>query len=106
MTIATEVAPPCDCLPPPFLRERASGGMPELDVPESADHDETRALVREFVEEGDEVEIYDTVMVKGEQNRLEGTVVGLEAEFVVLDTGSVSNERVQYADMDRMTVVS
>lgn len=80
--------------------------MSELDVPEEADRDEARRLVREFVDEGDEVEVYDTVMVRGEQNRVAGTVAGLEDEFVVLDTGSTATDRIKYGEVDRLTMVS
>lgn len=81
--------------------------MTELDVPEDADTQEARELVREFLSVGDEIEIYDTVMMTGEQNRLEGTVAGIEEEFVELEdaTESPATERIGYGDIDRVAIV-
>ena len=81
--------------------------MTELDVPQDADAQEARELVRELVSVGDEIEIYDTVMVAGEENRMTGTVVGIEEEYLELEdaTESPSTDRVSYGDIDRVAIV-
>ncbi len=81
--------------------------MTELDVPQDADAREARELVRELVSVGDEIEIYDTVMVSGEENRQEGTVVGIEEEYLELEelTDSPSTDRIGYGDIDRVAIV-
>lgn len=82
--------------------------MTELDMPDGVDNEEATALVREFADIGDRVELYHDAMSLDAENRITGTIVDIKPEYLELetDTDDPANERLQPTDIDRMSLVT
>lgn len=80
--------------------------MPELDMPDDVDTEEATVLVREFADIGDRVELYHDVQNLETENRITGTIVDIKKEYLELDVGEPSNERLQPTNIDRMSLVA
>lgn len=80
--------------------------MSELTIPDGADEPETRELVCEFVNVGDEVTIGNEE--RGGDSKLEvtGEVTGIESGHVELDGQSLSARGVRYDQIETVTIVS
>ncbi|MCU4739969.1 hypothetical protein OB955_10565 [Halobacteria archaeon AArc-m2/3/4] len=80
--------------------------MPELDMPDGVDTEEATALLREFADIGDRVELYHDVQNLETENRITGTVVDIKREYLELDVDEPANERVQPTNIDRLSLVA
>lgn len=76
--------------------------MTELEIPPETDADEAKDLVREFVDVGDEVEVWDEEMTTGgasERVRAHGEVTGFETGYLELDGESPEGASVRYDEI-------
>lgn len=80
--------------------------MVEVTIHEDDDVAQARERVREFVDVGDEVEVYRAVMTEETNNRIEGTVAALEEEVFGIETSPGDVESVAYTDVDRLSLVT
>lgn len=79
--------------------------MAELEFPDGADRAERRALLAEFADVGDVVEVADAVVLEGERNRLTGEIVAFEDDLLVLEAEDDATERLAYGDLDSVARV-
>lgn len=80
--------------------------MAELTIPEEADEPETRTLVREHLDVGDEVQIANNERGGDSTVRVTGEVTGFESGYVELDGQPPSEKSVRYDEIETVTVVS
>lgn len=79
--------------------------MTELEIPPEVDERRAGELVREFVDIGDEVEVWDEdVTGTGDDRvRISGEVTGLEPAYLELDGEPLEGKSVRYTEIHTMT---
>lgn len=83
--------------------------MTELEIPPNADEQTASELVREFVDVGDEVEIWGEEMTQTEGDgrvRSNGRITGFEPAYLELDGEPLDGKSVRYDEIHTMTRVA
>ena len=80
--------------------------MTELTVSENSDLERARQKIRDFVDVGDEIEIYRDERTLDTDTHITGTVAGLDDDAIGVETNPGSIDRLTYTDVDRITLVS
>lgn len=76
--------------------------MTELEIPPDVDEETASELVREFVDVGDEVEVWDAEMTRTDDDdrvRVEGAVTGFEPAYLELDNEPLDGKSVRYDEI-------
>ncbi|MDQ2049368.1 hypothetical protein RBH26_02600 [Natronolimnohabitans sp. A-GB9] len=73
--------------------------MTELDVPPDADQDEAAALVREHVDVGDVVQIWERDRTDDGDHDVTGKVTGIEPGYLELEGQSPESGSVRYDEI-------
>lgn len=73
--------------------------MTELTVPRDADEERTAALVREHVEIGDVVQIWERDRTDADDPEITGEVTGVETGYLELDDQPLEEGSVRYDEI-------
>ena len=80
--------------------------MTELEMPEDVGPDRAVALISEVATTGDEVRITQGATTLESDDHLEGTIVSIDGEHLVLDTGEESTRRLVTTEIDSLALIS
>ena len=80
--------------------------MTELEMPEGVDAQRAVGLIREVAAVGDEVRITQGATTLESDDHLEGTIVSIDVDHLVLDTGEEATRRLAPTEIDSMALVS
>lgn len=73
--------------------------MTELTIPPDLDEDQAAELVRDHVEVGDEVQVWEDERTGGRDPELTGTVTGIEPGYLELDGEPATGRSVRYDEI-------
>ena len=80
--------------------------MTELEMPEDVAPNRAVELIREVATVGDEVRITQGATTLESDDHVEGTIVSIDVDHLVLDTGAESTRRLVPAEIDSMALIS